>query len=568
MALKTCQSSLAGAKQEIREGSTTELTRQAAQTGDERISPQALLPDLVVLETTLNKACKLSVTVKNQGGAIADLEHGQAQIYISAGPGNVLPARQRYLRVLDPNKELKTPGGVVTYVTDLQIAGTQSTLVWLDTSHDITEINEQNNGDDQELSCKTLAGGPVFGVQPQKASPVQGQPGAILPQPAEVKPVNQGKKDGVMYNLTRSITVISPAQGDFLAQGDQVDIIWNVVGDLETDCMVISLQRDTDSTIINGQYHDTRQGTSTHYQQGYTWNIPSTPNLQGPAYWVRVETCDSTVVGDSGSFLFPGMNPEYSVSNIHISPSSPYVGDTINIMADITNMGGLNSNGYQSFTLDYNVYRVGETYGNPQTTDSGLLQAPPLGFGGRYQVTLPYTLTQEGLHRVYFHVLPYPGGEIMDPFLGNNSGWLQFTVGTKLPDLVVCFKHFMNHHPGAQTYPPKVKNIGNAASGPANLKFWIEGRGTENYSIDSLPPDGEQTVQREVHWWLYELGLDTNMGKDFKLTVDSEEEVDEGVVGESNNIMNGHILIKRWQHTLNYPGNSQTLCSDVPGPRY
>jgi hypothetical protein len=196
-ALRTCQSKLTDSKTTSGTSPATSLTRQGSQT-----AVPSLQPDLVVLNTDLGKDCKLRVTVKNQGGPIGETEHSEAEIYISAGPGNVLPLRQRYLRVLDPEKKLKNSGGEVTYVSDLQVTGTQATLVWLDTAHHIAEINEQNNGDDQEVSCTTVL--PYAEIQSMKQEVPSGQP---PPQPGPGQVYNP-----CLVDLAVTDIVIDPPQ--------------------------------------------------------------------------------------------------------------------------------------------------------------------------------------------------------------------------------------------------------------------------------------------------------------------------------------------------------------------
>jgi hypothetical protein len=181
VALKSCQQTVPPSKTADR-ATMLPLSSQAAA---EQSLPGALSisPDLVVLSTKLDKECKLKVTVKNQGGPIGEVEHSEAEIYISAGTGNILSPRKRFLRVLDPEKHLKSAGGEATYVTDLQVTGTQATMVWLDTAHHITESNEQNNGDDQEVTCNMVSSYPkIQGMQPEVVidqPPPQPDPGQL-----------------------------------------------------------------------------------------------------------------------------------------------------------------------------------------------------------------------------------------------------------------------------------------------------------------------------------------------------------------------------------------------------
>lgn len=140
----------------------------------------------------------------------------------------------------------------------------------------------------------------------------------------------------------------------------------------------------------------------------------------------------------------------------------------------------------------------------------------------------------------------------------SNNTKVNFVGG--LPDLVVCFKKF-NHSPGGKHswYSPVVKNIGNARSGTANLRFYIQNKGGTNHSIPTIPAGGEYTgIKRKIYW--AKRGNHT-----FKLNVDNQHKVDE--LHENNNIINGNICVGPW-----WPGKfdrcglaSETMCSDAPG---
>ncbi len=113
-----------------------------------------LLPDLEITKTWLNHSCEMQVDIRNNGGPISDKHFKAARIHMSAGPGNVIAERKKYLKVADPAGNLKNPGGSVTFNTQLVIHGSTATLSWVDTEHNIKESSETNNGDDATLYCK------------------------------------------------------------------------------------------------------------------------------------------------------------------------------------------------------------------------------------------------------------------------------------------------------------------------------------------------------------------------------------------------------------------------------
>lgn len=168
--------------------------------------------------------------------------------------------------------------------------------------------------------------------------------------------------------------------------------------------------------------------------------------------------------------------------------------------------------------------------------------------GARHQIT-----ARVGLHgynnNVHFSYDSHPG----------NNERVSYVGGT--PDLVVCFKKInLSKTASYSYYPPRIKNIGNAPSGPANLRFWIEDKGVENYTVPSLPAGGEHSIQRKV-WW-FQKGV-----RRFTLMVDNNTEVEEGE-GESNNTIAGLICVSALGiHSYDRQGcvPSETLCSDAPG---
>lgn len=142
------------------------------------IARKAILPDLDIIRTYVNRGCYMTVKVKNIGGPIDEGEHAAATIHLSAGPGQI--STMTKLTDIDPGGVLKASGGEITKTTELRITkANQATLVWVDTGHAIVESDEINNGDDAELSCRTpliwcCARGRVGQVTSQQCKRVNG----------------------------------------------------------------------------------------------------------------------------------------------------------------------------------------------------------------------------------------------------------------------------------------------------------------------------------------------------------------------------------------------------------
>jgi len=243
--------------------------------------------------------------------------------------------------------------------------------------------------------------------------------------------------------------------------------------------------------------------------------------------------------------------PVLTIFSSSITPASPPQGGTGTVSFTIRNTGGSASPGPTSFGLQ--VYSS-DAQGNPDTGDFETVipwytnNIPVLDPGESHIISAPVTFLHAGPHTANGVIITegYELGEVST----FKSPWkYSFQVAPR-PDLVVCFKK-TNHLSGSQsaTFPPKVRNLGAAPSTPANLSFWIEGKGTENFTIPAVDPGDEYAgVQRTDYY---------TSGVRFSLVVDSNDDVDE--VYEGNNVIEGWIQVGQ------YGSNSVTQCSDQPG---
>jgi hypothetical protein len=111
------------------------------------------LPDLIVERCWQAKGCRFVCRFKNIGtGTIPDGQHGKAQAHISAGSENPALRNPVPLKTIDPAGRLKPPGGSVDYDTGCIAKAAATGLVWIDTNHKITELNETNNGSNPRLT--------------------------------------------------------------------------------------------------------------------------------------------------------------------------------------------------------------------------------------------------------------------------------------------------------------------------------------------------------------------------------------------------------------------------------
>jgi subtilase family serine protease len=130
------------------------------------------LPDLTITNIRvikLNKECKVAITIKNIGTAgVPDEKYGMVGDDSKASSVRVeigsIPSVGRYLRMVDPDGKLKTPGGEVKHIwfeTDSFSTvppGLHSITAIADDNSKISELNESNNRLTKRLICPTPKG--------------------------------------------------------------------------------------------------------------------------------------------------------------------------------------------------------------------------------------------------------------------------------------------------------------------------------------------------------------------------------------------------------------------------
>lgn len=112
--------------------------------------PEIQLPDLVVDKVYLDKLCHIGFRLSNRGrGTIPDNEHDLARVTIYYYQ---LPMRKpvdfnvyRLRDTVDPGGALKSPGGSVTFATNIKLSQPYQVDVYVDSKHHVKESNEDNN---------------------------------------------------------------------------------------------------------------------------------------------------------------------------------------------------------------------------------------------------------------------------------------------------------------------------------------------------------------------------------------------------------------------------------------
>jgi hypothetical protein len=105
-------------------------------------------PDLVVDRITLNPSGNIVVEIRNAGpGPLPDSAWKSTESYAACFVIMIGVQFVDYatLWAADPNRELKNPGGTVTYTSPIRIQEPTTVRVWMDITEQVEEANESNN---------------------------------------------------------------------------------------------------------------------------------------------------------------------------------------------------------------------------------------------------------------------------------------------------------------------------------------------------------------------------------------------------------------------------------------
>jgi hypothetical protein len=170
------------------------------------IETEKQLPDLAIVDITLNEQCFVVVTAKNNGpGSVPDkvwTDHSpeSSAIYLLV---NGKKWGGETIWHFDPSKNIQNPGGTATMTSNLKVTGTATIEAIIDHTRRVKETNEQNNVMKKEVTCRAGAA-----TQPG----VVVQPG-VTTQPVGTAQSAVGKEDCVSFNP--ATTTVQQIQGNW-----------------------------------------------------------------------------------------------------------------------------------------------------------------------------------------------------------------------------------------------------------------------------------------------------------------------------------------------------------------
>jgi subtilase family serine protease len=115
------------------------------------------LPDLTIEDISLDEYCRVVVKAKNNGpGAVFDevwTDHKPdstaIKLYVD---GRAWGGETIWL--LDPQRNLRNPGGTVVFSSNLKVSGTQEIRATIDATRQVKEKDETNNERKIALTCE------------------------------------------------------------------------------------------------------------------------------------------------------------------------------------------------------------------------------------------------------------------------------------------------------------------------------------------------------------------------------------------------------------------------------
>jgi hypothetical protein len=178
-------------------------TGQGQQGGAEQ---EGQLPDLTIVDITLNDQCFVVVTARNDGsGRLPDkvwTDHSpdSSAIYLYV---NGKKWGGETIWHFDPDKNLQKPGGAATMTSNLKVTGTATITAVIDHTRKVKETDEKNNVMKKEVTCRATTA-----IQ----HGVVAQPGTIAKPEPSVQPA-VGAEDCVSFNP--ATTTVQQIQGSW-----------------------------------------------------------------------------------------------------------------------------------------------------------------------------------------------------------------------------------------------------------------------------------------------------------------------------------------------------------------
>jgi len=120
-------------------------------------------PDLAVSQVnsqvSLNENCQVVISIRNFGpGNIPDTAWSDGPVELEIMSEKIEILESVDFAVLDPERNLKYPGGGAKYTTDIELEDEQKVRILVDSKNRVKEMYHGNNSVEKELKCEDKVG--------------------------------------------------------------------------------------------------------------------------------------------------------------------------------------------------------------------------------------------------------------------------------------------------------------------------------------------------------------------------------------------------------------------------
>lgn len=320
-----------------------------------------------------------------------------------------------------------------------------------------------------------------------------------------------------------AMNITSPAQGDFMVEGDQFVLQWSGFGNVQEHCVNIYLRQAMRS-------EDNMTIAENVCVNGYQWQLPA--GVHGTGFMIHIKTIDNALEDKSAPFSILSSQPDLRVTNFHIQQANPDMCDDITVVGVIQNSGHGTATGSQATV---------KLQSGDWTSNVEVVNIPTLVFGPNahqpFSVTFPPPHSSPPNNRptsfnISARVTVDSQGQVTEADEGNNQEQITFSLApltNLMPEIRDEVQTGMSKRVKIRF---TVRNHSSVQVDPTICRSWIEKKGHENHNVPALGPGDTHVFTRSVFFA-------TAGWRDYSLKVDYGDNIEEGY--EDDNIKTGRI---------------------------
>lgn len=468
------------------------------------LAPVKQLPDLMVEDISLDKECRIGITLKNIGKgemplAGYDSRKGVViQVYKGGQQWGALP-----LKIFDRQGRLKKPGSLMKQTWYPQTEkfhlepGRHPIRVVLDRKNTVTEVSESNNTRTAILNCRKkperfeLKKGDKnlgYSAKGKTVLPsdrllkngikISQKRSRSITNGVELKKLN--KIDGPVGELVPygggGISFYSPSPDVTWYREKQYEVSWAQVGEVD---MPLAVRLVNTSLVDVGDVCSPQPSDTS-----CLWAIPT--SIPIGSYRLAYTDLDGTR-GLSQVFKIAKL-ADLSITSMELLPSNhPSVGDVVTFVAHVKD-GFTYNHPPEEYNVEIEVRGPGGVVHHQKKIPVTLLGP------ATQNVTMTYKVSTYGIYRNIVRV--DVDSDCQESDETNNEDYFIYGVNPK-PDLQVFIPYISNVKTGRhRTVDVYVKNIGEMKSHPVPLTLLITSKGQTTHTVPALDPMETWSISR------------------------------------------------------------------------